>query len=363
MTDFVLITHTLWSEAPRIRHQVARLIAEAGHRVIFVERAGALLAPTSTKARQVEPGIEVIRTRRLCHPQLRVVSPLDWANDAIVSRSLRTQLQAVRCSSEPVIINFTHDGAFLRRVFPRQKIITLIHDDFEAQARLPVFGHVTRNLRATCVASDRVLAVSTPLVRRLSGWCKAELFLPWSTRPYRAPNPDVSRRDTLLFWGHVDIGLDTNRIRGMSEHLRTHHPDVRILIVGPTQVASRRAMTVDRVSGLSNVTVLDAQPLDSLPLDRVLAALIPYRRKGDVDATELPNKTLPLLSCGLPIMKTGLPNMVQASFIMPTDTDAQLDAAVYACRNNFSAWQVDIRRFVEFHDSASRLQMLGVKPI
>ena len=39
MADFVLVTHTRWSEAPRIRHQVARLLVDAGHRVLFLERA------------------------------------------------------------------------------------------------------------------------------------------------------------------------------------------------------------------------------------------------------------------------------------------------------------------------------------
>lgn len=363
MADFVLITHTLWTEAPRIRHQVARLIAAAGHRVIFVERADTLRTRGAPTPHKPEPGIEVIRPRKLCHHQLRIVPPLDWINDAILARSLRARLQAVHAAPDATIINFMHDGAFLRRTFPRQTIITLIHDDFEAQVRLPMFGHVTRNLRATCVASDRVLAVSTPLVRRLGAWCTPELFLPWSTRPYRAPAADVASRNILLFWGHVDIGLDTDRIRAISRHLQHHHPDLRILIVGPTQVASRRAMTVDRLAGLANVRVEDAQPLDALPLDRVLAAFIPYRRKGDVDASELPNKTLPLLSCGLPIIKTGLPNMVQAPFILPADTDAQLDASIAACRERFQAWQTDIRAFVAAQDAPSRLRILGIEPV
>lgn len=180
----------------------------------------------------------------------------------------------------------------------------------------------------------------------------------WATRPYRAPRAGITGRDTLLFWGHVDIGLDTERIRSISEHLRDRHPDLRLLIVGPTQVPTRRAMTVRRIEGLPNVRIEDARPLDQLPLDRVLAALIPYRRKGDVDATELPNKTLPLLSCGLPILKTGLPHMVQAPFVLPVDTDAQLDEAITACRSNFDAWQPGIRRFLEAHDAASRLATL-----
>ena len=38
MDDFVLFTNTQWTQAPRLRHQVARLLAHAGHRVTFFER-------------------------------------------------------------------------------------------------------------------------------------------------------------------------------------------------------------------------------------------------------------------------------------------------------------------------------------
>jgi hypothetical protein len=219
---------------------------------------------------------------------------------------------------------------------------------------------VTRNLRATCLASDRVLAVSRPLVDRLSIWCQAELFHPWTTLPYVPPRPGTDGRDTLLFWGHVDTGLDTKRIRFISAHLARRHPDLRVLIVGPTQVPSRRARTTDALRGLANVEVRDATPLDRLPLERTLAALIPYRRKGDVDATELPNKTLPLLSRGLPILKTGLPAMVRAPFILAVDDDDELDAAINACRANFATWQPAIRDFVESHRTADRLEALGI---
>lgn len=362
MRDFVLVTHTLWQEAPRIRHQLARLLAGAGHRVIFIERARHLLGAGQPDPIEVEPGVIVVRTRRLMHHQLRVVPPLDWLNDLIAARSLRAVIRSVHCQADATIVNFMHDGAFLRRVFPNNPILTVIHDDFEAQVRLRGFGHVTRNLRATCRASDRVFAVSTPLVQRLAAWCKPELLLPWATRPYRQPRPGTSDRHILLFWGHVDIGLDTDRIRGICDHLERHHPLVHVLIVGPTQVASRRAMTVRWLEGIPNLRIESARSLDELPLDHVLAALIPYRRKGDVDATELPNKTLPLLSCGLPILKTGLPHMVKAPFVLPVDTDDQLDEALEACRRNFGDWQPDIRRFVESHDAAHRLDLLGVKP-
>ena len=362
MKTYVLFTHTRWDEAPRIRHQIARLIAGAGHRVVFVERASGPFEGGGVTVREAGPSVTVVRGRRLMHHQLRVLTPLDWMNSWLVRRDLRAGLARAGVEGNFEIINFAHDAAWLRPAFPGQRITTVIHDDFEAQTRLPWFGHVTRNLRATCEASDRVLAVSTPLANRLAAWCRPELLLPWSSHPYAAPHSDIRRRDTLLFWGYIDIGLDTARIRGIAQYVGARHPGLRLVFIGPTQVAARRAATVSRFEGFPNVEVHDAMRLEELPVDRVLAALIPYRRKGDVDATELPNKALPLLSRGLPIMKCGLPNMIRAPFILSVDDDDSLEFAIGECRRNFLGWQPLIEHFLSEHDPATRMRILGIAP-
>jgi hypothetical protein len=362
MKTFVLFTHTRWDEAPRIRHQVARLIAEAGHRVVFVERASGPFEGGGVTVREAGQSVTVVRGRRLMHHQLRVLAPLDWANGWVVRRDLRDGLARAGVAGDFEIINFAHDAAWLRPAFPGHRITTVIHDDFEAQARLPWFGHVTRNLRATCEASDRVFAVSTPLANRLAEWCRPELLLPWSSHPYAAPHAEVGRRDTLLFWGYIDIGLDTSRIQAIARYVGARHPKLRLTFIGPTQVPARRSATVSRFEGFPNVEVRDAMRLEELPVDRSLATLIPYRRKGDVDATELPNKALPLLSRGLPIMKCGLPNMIRAPFILPVDDDDSLEFAIGECRRNFLAWQPSIEHFLSGHDPATRLRTLGIPP-
>jgi hypothetical protein len=363
MKTFVLFTHTPWDEAPRIRHQIAHLIAGAGHRVVFVERATGLLGADGVTIRKAAPLITVVRGRRLMHHQLRVLAPLDWMNGRVVLHDLRSGLRQAGVAGEFEIINFAHDGAWLRAAFPEHRITTVIHDDFEAQTRFPWFGHVTRNLRATCSISDRVLAVSTPLVDRLAEWCRPELLLPWSSHEYTAPHTDIAQRNILLFWGYIDVGLDTVRIRAIARHIGAGHPALRLMFVGPTQVPARRAATVSILAGLPNVEIHDAMSLDELPVDRALAALIPYRRKGDVDATELPNKALPLLSRGLPIMKCGLPNMISAPFILPIDDDEALELAIHGCRRCFAAWQPSIKRFVSEHTPAARLRSLGILPV
>ena len=358
--EFIFVTHTRWDEAPRIRHQLARLLAQIGHRVLFVERADRPMVQVADGAKEVEPGIFLTRTNRLLHHQMRVLAPLDWANQAVVLPHLVRQANASGFGPDATVINFTHDYGFLRKAFPASEIITIINDDFEAQARIPWFGHVTRTLRDTCRSSDRVLALSTVIRDRLREWVPAELFYPWATVPYRPPTGDVAARNTLLFWGYIDVGIDTAAVRRISARLASTHPGIRIMMVGPTQVPSRRRRTTKHFEDLPNVTVHEGMPLDRLPMDRVLAAFIPYVRKGDADAVELPNKVLQLLAYGLPILKTGMPNAVKADFVLSVEDDDALNAGINACIRNFSGWQSSIRAFLAEHSAEARLAALRI---
>lgn len=185
---------------------------------------------------------------------------------------------------------------------------------------------------------------------------------PWSTIPYRAPGGDVGSKDTLLFWGFIGLALDTDAVRRIASRLAVTQPEMRILLVGPTQAPIRRSRVTSQLEGLPSVTFQDETPLERLPVDRVLAALIPYRRKADMNAVELPNKALQLLAHGLPIVKTGMPNAVAAPFIMSVDDDAALDAALHACRREFSGWQAQIQAFLAHHTAEARLAALGISP-
>jgi len=266
---------------------------------------------------------------------------------------------------ESPVINFAHDYYFLRKIFPRNRIVTIYHDDIEAQSKFAWMGHVTRSIRLTCGMSDDVFAVSTPLVERLKAWCNPKLLLPWVVRPYRAPHTDISQRNILLHWGFIDVSIDSDRIRRLASHLAATRPEWRIMLVGPSQASSRRAAArrsqiVSQLNDLANVEILGPQPLDELPLDRVLAALIPYRRMPTMDAIEMPNKLTQLLACGLPILKSGMPAMVRQPFICAIDDDQQFESSLNLCVQQFNNWQPDIRAFLETHSGAARLKTLGV---
>ena len=356
--DFVLVTHTRWSESPRIRHQVARLLRDAGHRVLFVERADYPWVGTLPSAVEVEHGITVIRTTRLIHHQFRVHSLLHRVDARHVARQLRTAVQQWSPAPNFTVVNFTHDGWFLRETFPGHRIVTLIHDDFEAQSRLPFSGHITWALERTCRNSDTVLAVSEPLRERLSAWCSPELFLPWAVVPYCRPVAPATSRRTLLFWGYVDNAIDLDLAKRFATELALTRPNLSIRFVGPTQTRGSRERIVKTLRPFPNISIGGPMALDDLPFERTLAAILPYRRSAALDAVTIANKTMQLLARGLPQMISGMPRFIQTEFVVRMDSAGGFATALAACESGFDGMQLAIREFCEQNSPATRLSAL-----
>ena len=360
VSDFLLVTHTNWSEAPRIRHQVARLLLDAGHCVHFLERPRGPMASGMQVRAGDRPGLNVVSRRELLHRQLRVLPILDRMNASFVERELRSAATLLGLPDGVRIVNFASDYWFLRRTFPGSRITTIIHDDFEALCRLPYRGHVTEALRRTCLEIDDVRAVSEPLRRRLSQWCNAELFLPWSIVPYRAPAA-AQCRDTLLFWGCIDRSLDVELIARLSTHLAQTRPSWRIELVGPT-ASRRRGSVIAPLSALGNVAIRGQTDLDDLPMDRCAAAIMPYRSTPIVNAVTLANKSMQLLARGMPLLISAMPSFVQEPFVFRLDGPGGIEHGIRACEASFDAVKPVIRAFLAANSPASRLRQLGVEP-
>lgn len=361
MQDFVLFTNTQWTQAPRLRHQIARLLAQAGHRVTFFETPAHPWRPVDRAPREVEPRIRLVSSRQLLHHQLRVVRPLQRLNERFMMGEIRRSLPADVDSRTCTVINFRYDYGFLRQAFPGRPMLTIIHDNHEAQCRLPWRGHVTEALARTCRASDRVLVVSTLLQRRLSEWCRPELFLPWSVEAYRTPAPDVERRRDVAFWGYVDTAVDLRMVRRVAEALRMRGEGGRVLLIGPTEKAHRRRRIVQELSGEPNIEVRDRTDLDRLPLDTLLAAILPYVDSESVRTVTLANKSMQLLARGLPLLISSMPEFLQHPFILRLDGVESIPSVLDRCRAGFVGWQPAIRQFVEANSPASRLKSLGVE--
>jgi hypothetical protein len=234
----------------------------------------------------------------------------------------------------------------------------LINDDFEAQSRLPFRSHITWTLERTCRESDQVLAVSVPLQKKLSRWADTQLFLPWATVPYRAPVSTAATRDTLLFWGYVDNAIDLDLVKALAAELAASRPNLTIRFVGPTQTKGARERIIQTLQPFSNILIAGPTALDDLPLDRTLAALLPYRRSDAVDAVTLANKSMQLLARGLPLLISGMPAFIQREFVVRLDGPGGFSAAITTCETNFDNFQTAIRCFCDDNAPDSRLKML-----
>jgi hypothetical protein len=365
MSRFVLFTKTVWDEPPRLRHQMADLIAAAGHEVLFFEKPSPFWA-TGRERRRVADGIEVVSHQELVHHRLRLTPPLHHLNARAVTASIRRQLRGAHPRPDDVVISFNYDYWFLRRIFPHNQLITVINDDFICVA---LFGYTTPLLWAlerTCRASDRVLTVSVPLQKQLAPYSKPELFLPWADRGYEAPRRSATR-NLLLFWGFINRRLHFPEIHAYAEALQVARPDVRLLFVGPVSkpLDADTLREVEALRARPNVEFRPSSRLDELPLDDMLAAYIPYRPfDGEIDAITLSNKALQLLARGLPLLISSMPampNFIEASFVSRVDLNdpaAQIDRL----RQSFQEQQPAIAHFVGQNGTEARVhQLLGAR--
>lgn len=356
---FLFFTKTYWEEPPRMRHQVARLLSNNGERVIFFEKPLSSLAAgeRAGSPRRAEESIVTIKHRELVHHQLRFFPMIDPLNCIYTRRSILKSLPEIRADETLIIVNFNYDYYFLRDLFPTARIVTIINDDFIDNARLPWIHHIRSAMRATCRMSDVILTVSSYLQRQLRHWGRVEIFYPWSETGYVRPKQS-SERDTLLFWGYINDRLDFDLLRNLVADSRKAGTPIHLRLVGPVAEGMHRRSDFKALLALEQVSLSPPTNLVDISFDRILAAVIPYRAsRAGVKAMELTNKSIRLLSMGLPLLISGMPSFIRAPFINVMDR-AQPAEAIEWCRQSFDRLQDDIRCFVRRHTSSARLKSL-----
>jgi hypothetical protein len=313
---FVVLSKTDWSEPPRLRHHVAMLLASAGHDVLFVQRARypwqrRTMEESGTK------GVELARLNQLIHHRLRFLPCLHWLNAHFEAGQLRSLVRSRSIEDTDVIVNFNYDCFFVRKTFPGNRIISIVNDAHWVRRNGQERKHQLWALRRTLLASDACLTVSEPLRKRLSSYRPTEIFRPWATSEYRTPIRDEAPSE-LLYWGYINERLDFEFIDGLADDLTVSRSDLRLVFTGPIRCRSR---VLRPLRARSNIIFRPATPFHELDFRNTRAAIIPFKRKGDasMDARETPSKFFMLVSRGLPVLITGMPNFYRAPFVFRLD--------------------------------------------
>ena len=349
---FIFFTKTLWPEPPRIRHQLASMLVKRGHKVIFFEAPSSFYEGHKIDYKvDIKPvGLNLFRSRELFHHQLRVSPVLSWLNAAFEKGQIKKLLHSANLNGNEIIVNFNYDYVFLRDLFRDNKIVTIINDDFVAQARFFKGRHVLNALKKTCKDSDSVLTVSYPLVKQLVTFCDPELFFPWADNAY--VNPKDNNRSSVLLWASISNVIDFELLRNIVKNKY----DTQFDVVGPLH-SSVTLQLKKLCKTFDNVAYFDALPLSELHIDNYYAAILPYKAGVKaIEAVTLANKSLRLMSKGLPLVCHGMPYYYEHEAIHKCDALDSFIQALDFCKKEFVQLQPGIELFVKNNTEEIRYQ-------
>ena len=303
---FLFFTKTKWNEPPRLRRQLAELLLKNGHSVIFMEKPRFLFPQRN---RKISVSFTLQAHPYLIHHQLRVNSILRQLNSLYEMVFVRKLRQCI--DEDTIIVNFNYDAVYLRKIFKRNKIITVINDDFISQAKFFNGSHVSKSLRITCDQSNHVLAVSRFLVESIRTTTNVNLFLPWSKSSYQRPTSPAANRDMILIWGYVDQRVDLSFL----QEVIAKNPNYKFIVAGPIDKKILKNLTNMQLH-FPNLSLVGVQDLSDLPVSSMLCALVPYKIDTSFGrSVTMLNKGFPLLSAGLPLIIRGMPNFLASKSI------------------------------------------------
>lgn len=349
MKRFIFFSKTNWDEAPRLRHQMAHLLKSQGHEVIFFQK------PKFFWQREVKNKSDDVllkTTNQLIHHQLRVFRFLAIMNAFFEKISILNSLKYLAVTKDDVILNFNYDYYFLRDIFPDNKIVTVINDDFVAQSHFFRGCHVRNMQSLTCRISNNVLTVSIQIKNQLSGSCDPELFLPWADGKYAAPC--VGEKNSLLIWASLNQIVDFQMIDELAKKFRNFH----FSLIGPVSKDSELHLK-SLVANNVNVTLRRPCSLDEIDFGNYFAGLMPYRSHNlSTEAVTLANKSLRLMSKGLPLIVHGMPHFLEHNAIFKCVNFCDVVDSIEKAHDNFFNLQADIEEIVNQNGSVQRYRRL-----
>jgi hypothetical protein len=341
--NIVIFTRTLWSESPRIRHQLTRLLVSRGHEITFFERASVRQLQTINHDKE---GIHFIKHLELLHHQLRPFKFLVYINNMITKLLIKSNIEIKEID---LIINFNYDYDFLNDLKRNKKIVTIINDDFVAQAKPWMKKSIKKQLESTCKNSDIVFVIHSLQYQELKPFNRNTYRLfPWADKYIPPVNKDC-KRNIVLFWGFIDQRVDWVLIETLLKN------SINIRFIGP--ILNRVKYMIKKFEKYDNFELYNATPIKEIDFKDVMCSIIPYNINiNGVKSISISNRTLQLLSYGIPIVHTALPDLIEApdKVITKCSNSEEFLNAIEYFENNFYLCQKEIEIFLENHYEETR---------
>ena len=333
MADFLFLStadwdHPLWTN----KQHVAKALAHAGHRVLYVDSLG-LRRPRIDRAdsRRILARLKrCFQAPRKIEERLWVISPLVvpgcssgpvlWLNRLLLALSLVVASLILRLQ-RPILWTYNPITFLMLPVRWPWGVVYHCVDRIQAQPQMPA-TLITSAERELCRRADVVFTTAPELQRDLR---------PLNQHTYYYPNvADYGHFAVAQGFGASDIPSDLVRIGrprigfvgaidgykldlSMLADLAASTPDWSYVLIGPVAHGDP-ATDVSQLESLSNVFFLGAKTYDVLP--RYLAgfdvALLPLRC-NDYTRHMFPMKFFEYLASGRPVVATAIPSLLDFS--------------------------------------------------
>lgn len=320
---WLMLSSSYWAGPLKFRrHQFARLAAEAGTEVVYVNPTFTLLSFVREPncrgiffdflrgPREVAPGLHVVTLPPLVPFQRRFL-----AISVLNSRIARVLLEHVlrRHFPDREFVQFVYLPEDYFRVTPEAGRL-VVYDCIDEHAAYPWNQHLRDEIAALekrlLQRADLVTVTSTHLLERKRTAARPPYLVPNGVdlalfaRALAEETPlarDVADLEgpVLLYVGAIAEWFDTVLL----DHIATSHPDWTIVLIGPRSI---RAPVFER----TNVLSLGARAQADIPgyLKRANVCLIPFV-VDELTRAVNPLKLYEYLAAGKPVVSTALPDV------------------------------------------------------
>lgn len=326
--DYVFFSKTKWSEEPRLRHQLAKLVSlDASSRIIFFEKPCSIANLLSRKNNyhknnkaNEEGNIFITKYLSLFHHKISF-GPLRIINEWIKIRGIKKQIIKHNIKPDCIVFNFNYEYSFLKKIFKKNKIISVINDLHWGTANRFLKLYMESAYIKTAKKSDVILTVSEPLKNELLRLSVNEINIlyPWgeeefNTLTQKKPN-EGSRNLTLLYWGFVSERVDFEYLSELYFEARNLNWTLNYFFIGPDVFKSNKYKNF--IMSYEHFTFLSPMTLDSaIQASGANISIIPYRIGNPEDlVTTFPNKLPRLVRACLPVFVSGMPDIIKTEFI------------------------------------------------